>query len=178
MDPRRRAARTRRASAVAAALFLSAGLSLATVGTAASDRLRIEPVGDRVTVQAVGVPAREVVEQLRSAGLADLVGGKDLVGKSVTIQVESAPVELVMRHLLRQIGAANHAVRYDPETGLATYVVLGDSIGSVAIAREEAPAVEAPPPPPLPTRDPSLPRPTPQMKTSPEEGFGALLLRR
>jgi hypothetical protein len=96
----------------------------------------------------------------------------------VTIEVESVPVELVMRQLLRQIGAANHAVRYDAATGMATYVVVGDSIGSVAIARDEPAPVEAPPPVPVPTRDPAEPRPPAQMKTSPEEGFGALLLRR
>jgi hypothetical protein len=178
VETRRRAAHTRRASLVATALVLSSGLALATVGAAASDRLRVEAAGDRVTVQAVGVPAKNVVAELRAAGLADLVGARDVEGKSVTIEVESVPVELVMRQLLRQIGAANHAVRYDAATGMATYVVVGDSIGSVAIARDEPAPVEAPPPVPVPTRDPAEPRPPAQMKTSPEEGFGALLLRR
>jgi hypothetical protein len=179
VETRRRAARTRRASLVAAAFVLSSGLAPATVGTAASDRLRVETAGDRVTVQAVGVPAKSVVAELRAAGLADLVGARDAEGKSVTIQVESVPVELVMRQLLRQIGAANHAVRYDAATGMATFVVVGDSIGSVSVARDEpVPVVDAPPPVPVPTRDPTQPRPPARLKTSPEEGFGALLLRR
>ena len=178
MEIRSRAARTRRASLVVAALVFSCGLGVATVGAAASDRLRVEAVGDRVTVQAVGVSAKSVVAELRAAGLADWVGAREVEGKPVTIEVDSVPVELVMRHLLRQVGAANHAVRYDPSTGMAIYVVVGDSIGSVTVARDEpAAAVEAPPPP-VPTRDPAVPRPTPRIKSSPEEGFGALLLRR
>ena len=183
---------------LAAVVALSASLALAAVGNGATDRITFQRDGERLTLRCDDVPADQVLRRLEAEGLATLSGPASVSERRVTIDVEGESLEVVMRHLLRQAGVTNHAVRYDGKTGLATFVVLSEEAPKLRErpdrrdrperrersrggrrARMAATATEAPqaaPPPQAEQPEQPEEAQAPPAPPAPEQGFGSLLM--
>jgi hypothetical protein len=118
---------------------LGCGLS----APASAGDLKLTMQDGRVTIIAVDVPLRQILQEWARVGQAKIVNGDKLNGPSITLQLINAPERDALDILLRSASGYIAAPRPVPMAGAAMY----DRVTIMASSRAPAMTAGNPPPP-------------------------------